>query len=110
VVSGDTRRSEALIELARGADVLVHEVLFTAAVDRLVSEVPNASTLKKHLLESHTSVEDAGRVADAAGVKTLVLSHFVPTDDRSVTEEMWREAARAHFRGTVVVGRDLLEL
>jgi ribonuclease BN (tRNA processing enzyme) len=110
VISGDTRRSEALIELARGADILVHEVLYTAAVDRLVAEVPNASTLKKHLVESHTSVEDAGRVAQEAGVKTLVLSHFVPTDDRSLTEETWREAARAHFRGTVVVGRDLLEL
>jgi ribonuclease BN (tRNA processing enzyme) len=110
VVSGDTRRSESLVQLARGADVLVHEALFLPAVDRLVAEVKNASTLKRHIVDSHTSVEDAARVAEAAGVKTLVLSHFVPSDDPAVTEDMWREAARPHFSGTVVVGRDLLEI
>ncbi|HEV7501242.1 MAG TPA: MBL fold metallo-hydrolase, partial [Vicinamibacteria bacterium] len=57
-----------------------------------------------------TSAEDAGRVAQAAGVKTLVLSHLVPADDPEVTEDMWRDAARVHFRGQVIVGRDLLEI
>jgi ribonuclease BN (tRNA processing enzyme) len=58
----------------------------------------------------HPSAEDAGRVAQAAGVKTLVLSHLVPPDDPGVTEQMWIEAARLHFRGSVIVGRDLLEV
>lgn len=71
VISGDTARSENLVQLARGADVLVHEALFLPAVDRLVARVPNATTLKRHLLASHTSAEDCGRVAAAAGVKKL---------------------------------------
>jgi ribonuclease BN (tRNA processing enzyme) len=49
-------------------------------------------------------------VAQEAGVNTLVLSHFVPPDDPELTEAMWLEAARRHFRGTVIVGRDLLEV
>jgi ribonuclease BN (tRNA processing enzyme) len=110
VISGDTRMSDRLIELARGADVLVHEALFLPAVDRLVARVPNASTLRQHLLDSHTSAEDCGKVATAAGVKTLVLSHFVPPDDPLVTEDMWRDAARQHFRGEIIVGRDLMEI
>lgn len=110
VVSGDTRWSDNLIELARGADVLVHEALFLPAVDRLVARVPNAATLRPHLLASHTSAEDCGKVAAAAGVKTLVLSHFVPPDDPLVTEEMWRDAARRHYKGEIIVGRDLLEI
>jgi ribonuclease BN (tRNA processing enzyme) len=110
VISGDTARSDALVELARGADVLVHEVLWVPAVDRLVGADSNAKTLKKHIIDSHTSVEDAGRVAEAAGVKTLVLSHFVPADDASITSEMWAAAAQAHFRGRVIVGQDLMEL
>jgi ribonuclease BN (tRNA processing enzyme) len=110
VISGDTNRSDALIALARGADVLVHEALFVPAVDRLVARVPNASTLKEHIIASHTSVEDAGRVATAAGVKTLVLSHLVPPDDPLVTEQMWVDAARAHFSGQIIFGRDLLEI
>jgi ribonuclease BN (tRNA processing enzyme) len=43
-------------------------------------------------------------------VKTLVLSHLVPGDDPSITEAMWTEGARKHFKGTIVVGHDLLEV
>jgi ribonuclease BN (tRNA processing enzyme) len=110
VISGDTARSDSLVRLASGADVLVHEALFPSAVDRIVAQVPNASTLKAHLLASHTSAEDCGRVAQAAGVKTLVLSHLVPVEDPAVTDDMWVEAARAHFGGTIVVGRDLMTI
>jgi ribonuclease BN (tRNA processing enzyme) len=110
VISGDTARSEALIKLARGADVLVHEVLYVPAVDRLVAAIANAATLKKHIIDSHTSAEEVGRVAQAAGVKTLVLSHFVPADDPAISEQMWLDAARTHFRGTVVLGKDLMEI
>lgn len=61
VISGDTKRSDALIRLAQGADVLIHEVLYVPAVDRLVAKVPNATMLKKSILSHHTSVEEAGR-------------------------------------------------
>ncbi len=110
VISGDTTMNENLVRLAGGADVLVHEVLYAPAVDRLVARVPNAATLKQHLMASHTAVEDAGRVARAAGVRTLVLSHFVPADDPEVTDAMWRDAARVHFGGNIVVGHDLMAL
>jgi ribonuclease BN (tRNA processing enzyme) len=110
VISGDTRPSENLIKLAQGADVLVHEVLFPAGVDRLVAGVANAATLKQSILSHHTSAEDVGRVAKQAGVKTLVLSHFVPPDDPQITDQMWIEAASAHYDGRIVVGKDLLEL
>lgn len=110
VISGDTARSDALTALAKGADVLVHEALYVPAVDRLVATVPNASTLKKHIIDSHTAAEDCGRIAAAAGVKTLVLSHFVPTGDPLVTDQMWIDAARQHFRGEIVLARDLLEI
>lgn len=110
VFSGDTNRSEALVQLARGADVLVHEAIYVPAVDRLVARVPNAATLKKHLLDSHTAVEDVGRVAAAAGVKTLVISHLVPADDPALSEQAWLEAARPHFGGEILVARDLMEV
>jgi len=110
VISGDTARSERVVELAHGADVLVHSALYVPAVDRMVARVPNAARLKESIIAHQTSAEDAGRVAQAAGVKTLVLSHLVPPDDPEVTEQMWLDAARAHFRGQVIVGRDLLEI
>jgi ribonuclease BN (tRNA processing enzyme) len=110
VISGDTARSDNLVRLARGADVLVHEALWLPAIDRIVARDPNASTLRKHLLDSHTSPEDCGRVAQAAGVKTLVLSHLVPGGDPTITDDMWMAEVRKHFAGTVIVGKDLMEI
>ena len=105
VFSGDTRRSDALIKLARSADVLVHEALYLPAA-------PGApgSALRKHVVDSHTTAEDAGRVATEAGVRTLVLSHFVPAESPPISDDQWLAAARSTFSGKIVVGRDLLEL
>lgn len=110
VISGDTAPSDHLVKLATGADVLVHSAMYPPAIDRLVARVPNATALKASILAHQTSAEDAGRVAQAAGVKTLVLSHLVPPDDPGVTDQMWIDAARRHFRGLVIVGKDLLEI
>jgi ribonuclease BN (tRNA processing enzyme) len=55
-------------------------------------------------------VGDAGKIATRAGVKTLVLSHFVPAENPPVTDAQWLEEARGHFGGRIVVGHDLLEL
>jgi ribonuclease BN (tRNA processing enzyme) len=110
VFSGDTNKSDNLIRLATGADVLVHETLWVPAVDRLVARVPNAATLKKHIIDSHTAVEDVGRVAAAAGVKMLVLSHLVPADDPALTDETWICGARPYFKEEIVVARDGMEL
>jgi len=110
VISGDTAPSESLVTLAKGADVLVHEVLYLPGVDRLVGNEPHATRLRDHLVASHTPSAEVGRIAAAADVKTLVLSHFVPGDDRSITDEMWTVGVRAQFKGEVVVGRDLMVL
>ena len=58
VISGDTKPSDNLVKLARGADVLVHEAFYPAAADRLAARVPTAATLKQHLVASHTAAED----------------------------------------------------
>jgi ribonuclease BN (tRNA processing enzyme) len=110
VISGDTRPSDNLVELARDADVLVHEVMHVPSLESLIAREPNAKTLREHLLASHTSTEQVGRVATEAGVKTLVLSHFVPGGYPFLPDEMWYDAVRPHFSGTLVVGHDLQEI
>jgi ribonuclease BN (tRNA processing enzyme) len=110
VVSGDTAYSADLITLARGADVLVHEVMHLEGVESLLKRVPNAATLRANLVRHHTSTEDVGKVANAAGVKTLALTHFVPADDPSLTDERWLEGVRKHYSGRIVLGQDLMEI
>jgi ribonuclease BN (tRNA processing enzyme) len=109
VISGDTNVSPNLIRLAAGADVLVHEVMHIPSISAILERDPDAKRLREHLLASHTTVEDVGRVAAAAKVKTLVLSHFVP-GDIELPDNEWTAGARAHFGGRVVVGADLMEI
>jgi ribonuclease BN (tRNA processing enzyme) len=56
VFSGDTRPSEALIELAPGADVMVHEAMLPSALGAITDG--NAPRLMDHLLRSHTTTEE----------------------------------------------------
>jgi ribonuclease BN (tRNA processing enzyme) len=110
VISGDTRPSQNLVKLAQGADVLVHEVMYLPALEQLIATEPNAKTLREHLLASHTTTEQVGRIATEAGVKTLVLSHFVPGGYPFLKDEVWFDAVHPYFAGNLIVGRDLLEL
>jgi len=110
VISGDTAYAPELARFAKGADVLIHEAMYLPALEKLIQQNPAAKRLREHLLVSHTSTEDVGRIAAQAGVKTLVLTHFVPGDDASITDEQWIEGVRKNFAGSIVVGKDLMEI
>jgi ribonuclease BN (tRNA processing enzyme) len=108
VFSGDTGPCENVVRLARGADVLVHEVI---DIDRLmgrVSRMPNRDAVRNHLASSHSAPEEVGEIAKRAGVATLVLSHLVPGDLEPTVDE-WEARVRPHFDGEVVCGVDLDE-
>ncbi len=110
VISGDTAYAPELAEFAKDADVLVHEVMYLPGIEALLRRLPNAKRLREHLMAAHTLPEDVGKIAAQANVKTLVLSHFVPGDDPSITDEQWAEGVRKNFKGRVIVGKDLLEI
>jgi ribonuclease BN (tRNA processing enzyme) len=110
VNSGDTAYMPELAQFAKGADVLVHEAIYIPALEALIKRTTNALRLREHLLASHTSTEDVGRIAAEAGVNTLVLSHLVPGADPSITDEQWSEGARKYFNGKIIVGKDLMEI
>ncbi|MEZ5812844.1 MAG: MBL fold metallo-hydrolase [Rhizobiaceae bacterium] len=118
VFSGDTSFSDDLIALASGADVLVHEIidahrtaeLFKAKFASQGRPPEAAQKLIDKVISIHTTQEDVGRVAQAAGVRTLVLNHFVPGYDPDETDEDWTAGVRKHFGGEIIVGRDLMEI
>jgi ribonuclease BN (tRNA processing enzyme) len=108
VFSGDTSPCDNLIRLARNTDVLVHEVIDTSWVDALfpppVGE--KEAAFKQHLLSSHTSIDDVGKVAEAAGAKTLVLSHIAP--GHAPRANLMR--AQRNFSGQLIIGEDLMQI
>jgi ribonuclease BN (tRNA processing enzyme) len=109
VFSGDTSPSGNLVALARGADILVHEVMDLRLIDRALKFDPHAKTLRRHLLDSHTPMSKVGEIATKAGVKTLVLNHFVP-GIVAIPDHVWYNAVKPHFKGRVIVGHDLMVL
>jgi hypothetical protein len=46
-----------------------------------------------------------GRIAQKAGVKTLVLSHLTPAID-SIDDKTWRTPVAKYFKGEIIVGKD----
>jgi ribonuclease BN (tRNA processing enzyme) len=75
----------------------------------VVKDEAQATRLRKHLLAAHTPMSEVGRIATEAGVKTLVLNHFVPGTP-PIPDSVWYDAVKPHFKGRVVVGHDLMVL
>lgn len=103
VFSGDTRYCPALVEAARGADLLVHECF----IHREMPPVPGVRTAETVAAVAgyHTDSAEVGRVAAEAGVGLLLLNHFVPVDfDRAALAD---EVAAA-FAGPFAIGEDLM--
>jgi len=116
VFSGDTAYSTNLIELARGADVFVCEVRGTGAA--VGPQSPNArgaaantESIARHVIETHSSAEDVGKMAAAAKVKTVVLSHLVGGVGQrgGAAADPFTADIRKFFDGEVVVGRDQMK-
>lgn len=109
VFSGDTAFFPALATFASGADYLIHEVMYGPAVEEMVKRRPNATKLRASIMSHHTLAEDVGKIARQANVGTLVLNHFVPPDDKTLTDQVWTDAVKTNFSGKIVVGKDLQE-
>jgi ribonuclease BN (tRNA processing enzyme) len=117
VFSGDTGRCAKLEAFARDADVLVHEVvslpLIADSLRTFMASQPGASPsglfegLMRHMADDHTVPEDIGRLATAARVKKVVLTHFVPGRD-SDPDSAYVDGVKQHYSGPVVAARDLM--
>lgn len=114
VISGDTRKIDALAEFAADADVLIQDACIgpvdpdpPADEDLLAAWHRGMSDemVEKHR-QNHCDPTDAGEIAQEAGVDTLVLTHHLPNRDF----DAMRADAEAAFDGEVVVAEDGLSL
>lgn len=104
-LSGDTRPCPALIEAARGCDLLVHEVFAHAAMPA-VSGIRDPATIAA-VASYHTLSTAVGEVARAAQAGLLALTHIVPPD---VDPGLLLSDARRQFTGPILIGEDLLAI
>ncbi len=99
VLSGDTRYSENLIRYAKGADLLIHEVVI--APDTLSKSDP-----KYPIFAHHTTPEQAAKVFNEVKPKLAAYSHIVNLYAQKEDEILKR--TKATYAGPLVLGRDLM--
>jgi ribonuclease Z len=103
VISSVGWAPEAVIELGRGADLLVHEAFFGASLERaLEAGLENGEVLRAEAA-LHLRLEDAGALAARADVRSLVLVRLRPPP---AFEIQYAWAVREGFRGRVVIAED----
>lgn len=110
VISGDTKKNGLLMEMARDADLLVHEVMLMSVIRHVEEELKRTgNTRNAHIMHDirdyHTSPAEVAELASRAGVKRLVLNHLVPPPDNFVIRRIYRKQLR-EFQGPVRLARD----
>lgn len=98
VISGDTAMSEKLLEMSRGVDVLIHEVISDSGLAK------NSEGFQAYHRQSHTPASDLGRLASAARPGLLVLYHGLYY---GVPEARILEEVKSAYDGPVVLANDL---
>ncbi len=103
VISGDTKYCPALIEAAKGADILLHEVFIHDEMP-VVDGIRTAQTVK-NVSSYHTLDNEVGKVATKAKVGCLMLTHFAPPkfDRKKLLNTVSQD-----FKSNIIIGEDLM--
>lgn len=110
VISGDTNKTQSLIDAAKGVDVLLHDAMALGVVKMLQTarEQSGGDRLAKVLADIqtyHAPTTDIAELAQAAGVRQLVLYHLVPGVDNPMITGQFLEGMP---EGTVLASDGLL--
>lgn len=103
VISGDTAPTETIVELSRGANLLVLDACLAPTAIYHNTTNPELQKIWHNLQKEHCSPGQAGEIANKAGVEKLVLTHFLPRINKEVTMQQ----ATATYGGEVLIGEDL---
>ncbi len=117
VFTGDTGGSDAVTELAKGADLLVTETSsFQDRMQRMIDSgqwqamtPAEQEGITRQATQGHMTLEIIGKMAARANVKTVVLSHLSARADGTDNYTPWVAEVKKHFSGQILVAKDLME-
>lgn len=114
VYTGDTGPSTAVEKLAKGADLLVSELIdeqaTMASIKRRAVEMDpqTLAVMTKHLTTHHLTTSDVAHLASMAGVKSVVVTHIAGGggEDAQASDRYAREIGQ-DFAGKVAIANDM---
>jgi ribonuclease Z len=111
VVSGDTKKAASVIEMSRGADLLVHEAVDRQTIDQALQMMqraqPRRAAMTADMMSHHTTTLELAEIARDAGVKKLAITHLVPSiPPTDAAEANFVRGMKEIYSGPIVVGRD----
>ena len=110
VISGDTKRNDLVIEMAKDADLLLHEILLASLLQKMSTALEEAGNSRNAIIvhdiqDYHTSPAEVAEVAAKANVKQLVLHHFVPPPNFRVIKNLYKKELKG-FDGPIHFAND----
>lgn len=111
VVSGDTKKIAAMVEMSRGADLLIHEAINGPLLNGLLPGMrrnnPRQAAMLEDMMSHHTTAIEVAEIAAEAGVKKVALTHLVPSiPPQEGPEKAFIRGMDAIYDGPIIVGRD----
>lgn len=115
--TGDTGPTDAVVELAKGADLYVTETTLPEDVVELYkkngiwqSKTPDEQQgFLRHMHEEHVTPTDIGHMATKAGVKAVVMSHLGPSLDPKDDYQRFVDEAKKYYSGPITIAKDLMK-
>lgn len=110
VFAGDTGPSDAVVELAKGADILVTEVMDMDTTLKGLAQSMNIqqdklAVVAGHMLKEHLSPQGVGDMAKRAGVGMVILSHLgIP--ETAYEMRILTQGVRESYSGPVAIAND----
>lgn len=110
VISGDTQAHELVFKMAENADLLIHEVILNSILKTTVDILDQKSMTRNaqiitHIQDYHTPPKEIVKLANKAKVKTLVLTHLIPSPDNLIVKKLYKKEIKG-FNGKVYLAND----
>jgi ribonuclease BN (tRNA processing enzyme) len=115
--TGDTGPSDAVVDLAKGADLYVTETTWPEEVAELMkrngawqSKTPSEQEgWLRHMHEEHVTPADIGHMAAKAGVKAVIMTHLGPSTIPNDDYQRYVDEAKKYYPGPITLAKDLMK-
>ena len=95
VISGDTKKNDLVLEMAKDADVLLHEVILNSLLVQMEAMLEEAGMdrnkkIVHDIQDYHATPAEVAEIATKANVKKLILHHFAPPPDFRIIKNLYK--------------------